>query len=64
MPDYAKLYRLLFNAITDALEQIEANRTGSAKRLLILAQQEAEELYMESDEKTAPEKPTDFGCIF
>ena len=46
MPDYEKMYHLLFNAITDALEQIEQQNFGSAKDLLIAAQQEAEEIYM------------------
>ena len=31
MEDYAKLYHLLFNAITDALEQMNAQNFGSAK---------------------------------
>ena len=38
MPDYEKMYHLLFNAITDALEQIEQQNFGSAKDLLIAAQ--------------------------
>ena len=31
MEDYTKLYHLLFNAITDALEQMNAQNFGSAK---------------------------------
>ena len=49
MPDYEKMYHLLFNAITDALEQIEQQNFGSAKDLLIAAQQEAEEVYMSAE---------------
>ena len=49
MPDYEKMYYLLFNAITDALEQIEQQNFGSAKDLLIAAQQEAEEIYMSAE---------------
>ena len=49
MPDYEKMYHLLFNAITDALEQIEQQNFGSAKDLLIAAQQEAEEIYMSAE---------------
>ena len=49
MPDYEKMYHLLFNAITDALEQIEQQNFGSAKGLLIAAQQEAEEIYMSAE---------------
>ena len=49
MPDYEKMYHLLFNAITDALEQIEQQNFGSAKDLLIATQQEAEEIYMSAE---------------
>ena len=44
MPDYEKMYHLLFNAITDALEQIEQQNLGIAKAQLISAQQKAEDL--------------------
>ena len=43
-----KMYHLLFNAITDALEQMEKQNLGSAKDLLTTAQQKTEEIYMES----------------
>ena len=49
MPDYLKLYTTLFNAITDALEQIDALEIAKAKKLLIEAQQEAEELYLSAE---------------
>ena len=49
MPDYEKMYHLLFNAITDALEQIEQQNFGSAKDLLIAAQQKAEEIYITAE---------------
>ena len=49
MPDYEKMYHLLFNAITDALEQIEQQNFGSAKDLLIAAQQKAEEIYISAE---------------
>ena len=45
MANYEKMYSTLFNAITDALEQIEQQNFGSAKDLLIAAQQQAEEIY-------------------
>ena len=45
---YEEMYHLLFNAITDALEQMEKQNLGSAKDLLTTAQQKAEEIYMES----------------
>ena len=46
--NYEKMYNLLFNAITDALEQMEKQNLGSAKDLLTTAQQKTEEIYMES----------------
>lgn len=47
IPDYEKLYHILFNAITDA---IEAMSDGEAKELLIKAQQECEERYIGEEE--------------
>ena len=47
--NYEKLYHLLFNAITDALEQMEQQNYGTAKNLLITAQQEAEAIYMSAE---------------
>ncbi len=47
--NYEKLYHLLFNAITDALEQMEQQNYGTAKETLITAQQEAEEIYMSAE---------------
>ena len=48
--NYEKLYHILFNAITDALEQMNAQDYGDAAALLVAAQQKAEEIYMESDD--------------
>ena len=50
MPDHQKLYTLLFNAVTDALEDMERMDFGRARERLIRAQQEAEEKYMEDGE--------------
>ena len=47
--NYEKLYHLLFNTITDALEQMEQQNYGTAKETLITAQQEAEEIYMSAE---------------
>ena len=47
--NYEKMYHLLFNAITDALMQMEKQNYGSAKETLISAQQEAEEIYMSAE---------------
>ena len=49
MANYEKMYSTLFNAITDALEQIEQQNFGSAKELLISAQQQAEEIYITAE---------------
>jgi hypothetical protein len=48
MPDYEKLYRIVFNGITDALEAFEKEGYESAKEMLIKAQQAAEDYYIES----------------
>lgn len=50
--DYEKAYKILFNSITDALdylnsEQIFTKETEKAKEILILAQQQAEDLFIE-----------------
>ena len=49
MEDYAKLYHLLFNAITDALEQMNTQNFGSAKETLVSAQQKVEDLYITAE---------------
>lgn len=49
MANYEKLYHLLFNAVTDALEQMEARNYGETEETLRAAQEEAEERYMETD---------------
>ena len=49
MQNYQKLYALLFNAVTDALEEMEKLNFGRAKELLITAQQAAEEAYIGED---------------
>lgn len=49
MPDYEKMYHLLFNVITDALTQLEAQNYGNVKDALISAQQKAEEIYITAE---------------
>ena len=44
--DYQKMYTTLFNAITDALSQIETQNYGDAKETHNSAQQKAEEIYI------------------
>ena len=46
--DFQKMYTTLFNAITDALEQLDAQNYGEAKETLISAQQKAEDIYIDS----------------
>ena len=48
MPDYKAMYFQLFNAISDALAAQEQQNYGQAKELLIAAQQQAEERYIEA----------------
>lgn len=50
MVEYKELYYLLFNGITDAIEQINKQNVGTAKDLLIRVQQEAEERYISEAE--------------
>ena len=49
MPDYEKMYHLLFNEITDALTQLEAQNYGDVKDALISAQQKAKEIYITAE---------------
>lgn len=54
MPDYEKMYKLLFNRITDALTELDKYNVGTAKEILIKAHQDAEEIYI-NDEKPEDE---------
>lgn len=49
MPDYQKLYTLLFNACTDAIAQIDAQNYGLARAILVDAQQQTEERYISEE---------------
>ena len=48
MPDYKLLYHIMVKAAEDALAALENGNVGIAKEVLIAAEQEAEELYIES----------------
>lgn len=48
---FKRMYLLLFNRITDALEALERGCPGQARAILIRAQQDAEELYLEGTEE-------------
>lgn len=47
MPDFERLYFKLFAALADAVEAIEHNEVSKARKILIRAQQDAEEAYIE-----------------
>ena len=49
MNPYKRLYYLLFNAITDALNVLNAGRFDSCAAILKQAQVMAEEIYISSD---------------
>ena len=48
--DYEALYHLMFDASERAIEAIERQNCGTAKDILIQAQQDAEELYISANE--------------
>ena len=48
MTNYQKMYHILFNAITDALRELEQGDTQNAMETLMTAQQTTEEIYMET----------------
>lgn len=50
MPNYQKLYTLLFNAFTNAKEQLDMQNYGNARDILMNAQKEAEEFYLNEEE--------------
>ena len=51
MVNYQKMYTLLFNAITDAVDQLEQFQPGKARTLLIRAQRAAEEVYISAQDE-------------
>lgn len=42
MPDYQILYAMLFNTVTEAIGQLEAQNFGAAKELLMRARESGE----------------------
>lgn len=52
---YEKMYAVLFNAITDALEEMDALNFGSAGQILRNAQQKTEDLYCDAEEQEGEE---------
>lgn len=51
MPDYQKMYTILFNAISNGLEELDNLNIGLAKKLFREAQSRTEEIYMSQGEK-------------
>jgi len=50
MPDYQKLYTTMFNAATDALEELGHLNIGRAREILRATQQKTEALYVGEDD--------------
>lgn len=51
---YQKMYTTMFNAVTDALEMIQAKNYAAARETLIAAQQKAEDIYITWEETHPP----------
>ena len=51
MENFPKYYTRLFNGITDALEALEEQNYIKAQDILIKAQQDAEEMYLEDGDE-------------
>lgn len=54
---FQKMYDLLFNAITTAIEEIKRRNYGNAERVLIEAQRETEELFISCAEEKEDSHP-------
>ena len=52
--EYRKSYFTLFNGVTDAIRHLENKDPVKAWEILLRAQQQAEELYLEEEEEDAP----------
>ena len=52
MENFPKYYTLLFNAVTDAIEDIDQKKYGAARERLVKAQQDAEEAYLDAEDVT------------
>ena len=58
MPNYQKMYAIAFNAMSDALGDLDKLNIGAAKERIREAQSRTEELYISSqDEEAGPEAP-------
>lgn len=50
MEEYKESYLILFRAVRDAIQELEAQNYGRAKDLLIQGEQKAEEAYLHPEE--------------
>ncbi|WP_294855687.1 hypothetical protein [uncultured Oscillibacter sp.] len=48
--EFPKYYTIIFNAVTDALKELDAGNPVKAKALLIQGQQEAEDAFLSAFE--------------
>ena len=55
---FERIYFLLLNSITDALRELESGNSKLAMEMLTEAQQREEEMYIQGDETTSPQKKT------
>ncbi len=51
MENFPKYYTLLFNAITDAIGDMDQKNYGAARERLVKAQQDAEEAYLDAEDE-------------
>ena len=51
---YRQMYFMLFNAITDAVDQLEQRNYGQAASILKQAQAAAEEIYVSAPDQEPP----------
>ena len=54
MENYQKLYARMVDASERAIEAIERQNYGAAKKILIVAERECEELYISEEAKKQP----------
>ena len=57
---FKRMYLLLFNRITDAVEAIERGDPAQARAILIRAQQDTEALYLEGPDNADVSVPASF----
>ena len=60
MENFPRYYTLLFNAVTDAIADIDQKNYGAARARLVKAQQDAEDAYLDAGDEEAGE--TDEAC--